>query len=399
MMGRPRSVRVRLGAVLATAMMGTTWVGCGDGDFVPPPPPPSESRDAVGSAGRNTANPGSGAAADPFAKGAPVGRIDFIASRRAAPEQAELEASAARMQAGFERARLHVLPDETVSGSPESSSARNRTQAELVRESIAAKPRALIVDPDDPADKELARAIQEARAARIPVILVGRPLAGSGESKAPGAAPMILVAPHAFADSARRIVELAIRNVKNGKLDPVGGAIFLLTTSGDRLATDRAAAIKEALKAARITAVDEVAITKDLEPASVLLRKRLEANPKPVMVFFFDANGALVASKVAGEIGEQRPFILAGYSSDEGRTRMVQFGEYAAVGEYEPNRLIKKAVTVAAAAAAAQGRGAKEREEIPITVMESPPGSGIPHVQPKKNARLESAIMKGEKGE
>ena len=100
------------------------------------------------------------------------------------------------------------------------------------------------------------------------------------------------------------------------------------------------------------------------------------------MVFFFDFNGAAVSKEAAGQVGDKHPFVRAGYTSDDGRTRMVRAGEYAAVGEYEPTRLIRRAITVAAAAA--QRRESKEREEIPVNVQESPAGSGAASVQPRK---------------
>jgi hypothetical protein len=194
---------------------------------------------------------------------------------------------------------------------------------------------------------------------------------------------MIVVAPQSFADSARRIVELAIRNLKNAKIDPAGGALILISSSGDRLVPDRAAAIRQALTDAKITAVDELRIPKEMTAGSEVLKKRLQADPKPVMVFFLDYNGALVCKEVASDIVAKRPFVRAGYSADDARNRMVRAGEFAAVGEYEPTRLIRKAISVAAAAA--QRREAKEKEEIPINVIESPAGSGVASAQPRRD--------------
>lgn len=88
-----------------------------------------------------------------------------------------------------------------------------------MREAVARHPQALIVEPGDPADKELAKAIHEAQAAKVPVVLLDRPLAqGAGNT----GAPTILVEPEPFADSARQLVASAIRNAKNAKLDPRG---------------------------------------------------------------------------------------------------------------------------------------------------------------------------------
>jgi ABC-type sugar transport system substrate-binding protein len=390
MIGRSRTVRARIGLVLAVSMMGATWAGCGN-DFVAPPPP--EPGEAGGSGERVSTIGDAKAAADVFVTGGTVRRIDFIVSGRVDPEEAQVEEAAARLQAGYDRARLRFLPKEDTGSSPDSSAARNKSQAEVIRAALAGKPQALIVDPDDPADKELARAVHEARAAKVPVIVLGRPIPEAGEAKTPVAAPMVLVAPHSFSESARRIVALAIRNLKNAKIDPAGGALLLISSSGDRLVPDRVAAIREALTAAKITAIDELHIPKEISAGTAVLKKRLEADSKPVMVFFVDYNGALVSKDVAGEIGEKHPFVRAGYSSDDGLSRMVRAGEYAAIGEYDPTRLVRKAVTVAAAAA--QHREAKEKEEIPIAVLESPAGSGVASMQPKRNVPPES----GKRGE
>jgi ABC-type sugar transport system substrate-binding protein len=364
-------------------MFGATWVGCGN-DFVTPPP--RAPRDSGGAGERVSTTAVASKAADPFVTGGTVRHIDFIRSGRVDPEQSQIEESAARTQAGYEKARLRFLPAETGStpraadASPDASSGRNKSQAEFIRSSIAGKPQAIIVDPDDPADKELARAIQEARAAKVPVVVLGKPIAGAGDANATGAAPMILVAPQAFAESAHRMVELAIRNLKNAKINPAGGALILISASSDRLAADRAAAIRQALEDANITSVAELRVPKEVTAAPKVLKTRLQEDPKPVMVFFVDSNGALAGREAASGLGEKRPFVRAGYTADEGRNRMVQLGEYAAVGEYEPTRLIRKAVTVAAAAA--QRRESKESEEIVINILESPAGTGLSMVPP-----------------
>src|SRR5207248_93539 len=131
-------------------------------------------------------------------------------------------------------------------------------QAALVREAVGRHPppQVLIVEPAEPADSDLARAVWEARAAKIPVILLGRPLAAASRSDpkpaSPPPAPEILVAPPPFADSARELVAAAIRNAKNAKLKPERGALILVNTAADFLSADRLAALRAALQAAGI---------------------------------------------------------------------------------------------------------------------------------------------------
>ncbi len=47
-----------------------------------------------------------------------------------------------------------------------------------MRQALGRKPQVLIVEPEDPADAELARAVGEALAAKVPVVVLGRPIAG-----------------------------------------------------------------------------------------------------------------------------------------------------------------------------------------------------------------------------
>ncbi len=154
------------------------------------------------------------------------------------------------MQAGLDKVRLKttVLRDADLPSD----------QVALVRDAIARHPLALIVEPADPTDTQMAEALQKASAAGIPVVLVNRPMStkgsaaaaakagdpvgkGSGASSANavspgtpntsssgGARPLVLVTPPSFNPAARLLVASAIRNARNAKLDPKGGAVLLM---------------------------------------------------------------------------------------------------------------------------------------------------------------------------
>ncbi len=152
-----------------------------------------------------------------------VKSIELILSGGRDIDEIETEKSAARMQAGLDKARLRitVVGEENPEQGPKPAVLRD--QATLVREAIARHPQAMIVDPGDPGDPDLAKAIQEAHAAKVPVVLLGRPMAGVATNPGTSATPStILVAPQPFADSARQLVAAAIRNASNAKLDPKG---------------------------------------------------------------------------------------------------------------------------------------------------------------------------------
>ena len=375
---------------LAVAMMTLALGGC-DGGFVPPPPP--ELRGALGG---NAPSPSSGpSAATPDLLGSAttgVKSIELILSGGRDPDELEAEKSAARAQAGNDKARLSkitVVGEERSDQSPQPTI--HKDQATLVRDAIARHPQALIVEPGDTADRDLAKAVQEAQAAKVPVILVGRPMAGGASN--PGAStttPMILVVPQSFADSARQLVAAAIRNAKNAKLNPEGGAILLIDTAADPFIPDRVAAIRDALKAAGIHAIDEIRFAKDSAIAQKLLTDRLKADPKPTMVFSVDFPAASASNAAVGEIAQERPFIQAGYTQDENQLRMARMGEFAALGQYTPNRLVRKAVSTAVAIALKQE--VHNRVEILIVIHESPPNAGVAKLQARHKAAMKAQV-------
>lgn len=364
-----KSVRWCLG--LALAVMGAAGSGCGDGDFVPPPPQAAKAEGARAATGGAVAP-----AANPFTSGASAGNIDLIWGRGEDPAEDETEKAAARSQAGLERARLRILPDEEAENA-------TKTQAQLVRQAVAhrPKPQALVVVPEKTSDAELARAVEEARTARVPVVVVGRPIAGTG-AKSAAAAPLVLVTPQSFADSARRLVALSMRNARNAGLSPDGGAILLITSPGDPFLDDRVSAVRTALEAAKVSPIDEVRIPQDIDAGKERLLKRLKSDPRLTMVFGFDFTSTTASNRVAIDVAIERPFIQAGYTSDEMLPRMALSGELAAIADYVPTRLIRKAITTAAQLA--QGQDPGDRVELPMVLHESPEKSGVPRLQAER---------------
>jgi hypothetical protein len=380
MIGRLRSAGVRIGILLAGSMMGVVAGGCGTGDFVPPPP--AELRDQIGGGSRNAAGGSSKPAIDPYTgAGNRVASIEMIFARGRDAESEGADKAAARSQAGIDRARLRVLPDDDPEASKNPADPA-KSQAQMVRDALGRtqKPQALIVEPEDPGDPELARAVEDARAAKMPIVLLGRPLAGV---KGPGKAPFILVRPQSFVESARRLVTLSMRNAKNANLNPEAGAILLIPAAGDAFIPDRVAAVREALEVAKVSPVDEIRMSREGDDGVKRLTKRLEADSRTAMVFAFDFVSTSACNKVATDIGEKRPFIQAGYTSDDSLPRMALAGEFAAIADYVPVRLVKKAVSTAVAVA--QGREITDPVEVPNLVRESPPSTGAPRMQAQQN--------------
>jgi ABC-type sugar transport system substrate-binding protein len=374
----------RVAAVMVTLGLS----GCGDDGFVPAPPPELRGAGSVSSPGASAT---SGKTNSDLIGSAVAGvkSVELILNGARDLNEIDTEKAAARLQAGADKARLKitVLGEERAEQGPQPAIFKD--QATLVREAVARHPQALIVDPGDPADPELAKAIQEAQAAKVPVIVIGRPLAGGvGNPGTSATAPTILIMPEPFADSAKQLVAATLRNIKNAKLDPQGGAILLINTAGDPFIPDRVAALRDALKAAGINAISELRFGGDSAAAEKLLTERLKADPKPTMVFTVDFLSSTACNGVVGTIAQERPFIQAGYTNDDNQLRLARAGEFAALGQYIPNRLVRKAVSTAVAVALKQE--VHSPVLIPVVIHESPPNSGVARFQARQKAAMKA---------
>jgi ABC-type sugar transport system substrate-binding protein len=350
------SIAVRLRGELARAavVIVAAWASFGCDSFSFVPPQPEELRAAR--------------SATPVA--APTRSIDFVLGAHG-PDEAELWKSSARAQAGLDKVKLKVVgPAEPPV-----------TQAELVREALAHDPRVLVIESTGVEDPALLRAIEQAQSQGIPIVLVGRPLAGDqsaaralGEPKtisiaSPGhQAPIISVVPQPFSVSAKQLVSAAIRNAHYSGLEPGKTAIIVVNTTGDSFVPERALAIKDALKSAGISTITEVRFAGEASNAEKLLSESLKDHPETILVFMVDSIGTSALRGVLKNDTTHR-FFVAGCYSGEGQTaELTGAVPTAAVAEFTPTRLMRKAV--ATAAALAQGRDVPSMVEFPINVSD-----------------------------
>jgi ABC-type sugar transport system substrate-binding protein len=315
-------------------------------------------------------------------------------------DETEYWKSAARMQAGLDRAKIKV----TFLGEPGISP----YQADLVREVVARRPPVVVVEPADPSDPKLAEAVREVRDAGISVVLLGRPLASTEPAAAtkadtkpaakagasPGQdqstqtsagsrrpAPLVVVTPPSFAPTSKQLVASAIRITKNMGADPNAGTVVLYEAKADLFVEKRLTAMRDALKAAGITKVKEIRFEGDNKVAEKALTDFLNANPTFVMIFALDHQGFVANRQVANALKEKRPLVSAGYTWDDHLANMAQYGEFAAIAEYVPIRLIRKATSTAIAMA--QGKEMPSQVEIPLVVHDSPENAGVNKFQGK----------------
>jgi ABC-type sugar transport system substrate-binding protein len=361
----------------------TAACGCDSGSFLPPPPAELvENADdaASGSLPRSAAE-----AMEPAAAKA----LEVFLDRRDADE-AEVVKTAARTQAGLDMVLLNI----TILGEKDLPA----RQVDQVRESLAHHPLAVVVEPAVPPASGLSQVLDEARDEGVPVVLVNRPLA-AGEGNAagrgdpnpvngasasepgarPGAAkpanppptrPAVLVKAPPFASSAGQLVASALRNAENAHLEPRGGAVIIINTLGDPFIPDRVAAIRTALEAAGVTKISEVSFSKQFEVGSKVLTEKLQADPKIVLVFTVDSLSSLAAREVMNKLVSDRPFIMAGYASEDSYAQSTRMADFAAVATYAPTKVLRKAMSTAVAIA--QGRNLPGLIEFPIDVHDSP---------------------------
>jgi ABC-type sugar transport system substrate-binding protein len=379
------------GAVLA-ASAAIASIGCDSSTFLPPPP------DGLRSAAPDDLSSNANVPVPPGLEGAYAGArsVEIILDRRD-PSEIEEVKTAVRTQAGIDKVkqRTAVLAEQDLPGQ----------QVELVREAIARNALVLIVEPADPTDSRMAEVLQKAREDQIPVVLLNRPLTAPGsraaaskgaESTAKGSAaapppaspganpllpfagakPLVLVTPPSFTASAHQLVALAIRNAKNARLDPKGGAIIVINTIGDPFLHERTEAIRDALKKSGITTVEEITFHKPVEVGAKLLTEKLKANPKLVLVFAVDSVSTAACRQVTGQLIPDRLFVQSAYAAESSYGDMTATGDFAAVAAFAPTRLIRRAITTAVNLA--EGRNVPARVEVPIEVRESPEDSSTP---------------------
>jgi ABC-type sugar transport system substrate-binding protein len=335
-------------------------IGCDSNSFVPPRP------EELRGTGTTTLAPLKNASSDPAG-------LDFASARAVeivlAPrdgDEAEVWKSAARTQSGHEKIKVKV----TIAAADQPTS----KQMELVREAMARHPRVLVVEPADPSDSALAQAVAETRAQGIPVVLLGRPLTGDNKTPATpstsSTGPLVVVAPPPFSSSARELVAAAIRNANAAELDPNGGAIIVINTLGDQFIPDRVAGIRDALKTAGITSVEEIRFAGDVTNGENLVKDGVKAHPKATLIFTVDYMSTSAMRGLMNSTANSPIFVAGCYTSDANMHDISMQMAVAAAVDFTPVRLLRKAI--ATAASLAQGKVISSPAELTVAVEDRP---------------------------
>jgi ABC-type sugar transport system substrate-binding protein len=362
MRGRFRAADLTLG--IRTLMVGLAagLGGCGNDFFAPPPP--EGLREALAPAPpQGTTTPAAQTGAKP---------VELILAPRD-PEAAVGSAHFARTQAGYDGVLIHPVAP-TAETTPAG-------QADLVAAAIKEKPPVLIVEPPEKPDPRLAKLIDQARSHEIPVVLIGPPLDGVPDAEpsknpADAKAPLVRIHPEPFQTTAKQLVQSALRVLKNAKLDPKGGAALYISPTSDPYMAARASAIRAALTEAGITDQLTVNCEPDATKALDNLKTTLKNNPKVNLLIPFDYRSYMAIHTVITGWEGDRTFVVSGYNSEERSPFLAQIKNMAAVAEFRPARLIRRAVQVARALM--RKESVDPVIEISIRFADSPPSTGTP---------------------
>ena len=100
-----------------------------------------------------------------------------------------------------------------------------------------------------------------------------------------------------------------------------------------------------------------------------MLKEKLKANPKLVLVFGVDGLSTSACRSVMAELIPDRLFVQAAFPAESNYSDMIRVGDWAAVAGFIPNRVIRKAI--ATAVSVSQGKDVPRRVEVPVEVHDS----------------------------
>jgi ABC-type sugar transport system substrate-binding protein len=306
--------------------LAATLAGCDSGSFVPPPPPelstPTEASSEVSAK-----------------------IVELVLTSSDTPDR-RMWAQAVRLDAGLARLgfRLSAL-------APKDPPAR---QAELIRDAVARGASALIVEPAEA--PEVARALDQVRAAGTPVVLLDRSISVSGQ-----APPVVEPAP--VADSARKLVEAAVADARDAKRLEGARALVVVPRQADVHTGEIRDAFQEALRGAKVSQVETLEFDGTVDGATQGIRARVQADPKIAIVLAATSEGLSGAIDAKEKLGEKPVILVAGYSEMAAHSRDLVFESCAAVADLNVLRLARQAFQ--AAQALLEGKSVPERTEVP----------------------------------
>ncbi len=181
-------------------------------------------------------------------------------------------------------------------------------QPKIVRRALEEGVSALIVYSGG--SPELPKALAEAEAMGVPVVLIEKEVAAPEGSK-----PFTVVDFAPFEETARQIVEAAIQDLKKASQPLNGTAIILADKQTDSASARRVAALKAAAEAAKFRQVVTVPNEgSDETSAKADVLAAVKANPDVSVVLTDDGEGLVAGGTARGESKGKPIFFVGGYT-------------------------------------------------------------------------------------
>ncbi len=266
--------------LVGSACLALAAAGCGKDPFAPP------ARIKTG----------------PTVFGAEGSKPSFLIFVAPSAPQGDVDVWAARAQheANSKRAVFRIMAPGVGEGA--------EGQAAVVRKALSEGASALVVVPGD--SPELPRALAEAEAKGVPIVLIDR------EIPAPdGAKPFTVVEHGPFDESARKIVETTVGDLIRAGKPSDGSALVMVDKVVDRTSAARVAALEAAAKGAKFRQVVRVPFDSTAEASARLaVLEAVKANPDTSVVLADDAESLLGAGLARAELAGKPVIFVGGYT-------------------------------------------------------------------------------------
>ena len=208
------------------------------------------------------------------------------------------------------------------------------SQAEAIRKAIEEGATGLLVMADNP--KVVAPALESAREAGVPVVLLDRDVPVSGEPM-----PRVIYTPPA--ESAKALVDAAYADAKEAGFPPEGPAIILVHAHADRQGVERARALRSDLESRGVRVLPSVTYEGREDDASKALNQVFPTVPHLAMVLAEDDLGLKGASTFRHSLNRsERRFVFAGYTHERPTMELVNFNVAAAIVDRNLNEPIRR---------------------------------------------------------
>ncbi len=169
----------------------------------------------------------------------------------------------------------------------------------------------------------------------------------------------------------------------------------MVSSVGDSFVADRLVAIKNALNAVGITTIHETRLPADDADPAKSIEASLKANPKTILMFAVDRSSSAAVKKVVDADVDHRLFVVSCYTGEETVSELSKMTKFAAVAQFSPMRLLRKAVSTAAALV--QGQDVPPVVECAVNVTDSTATAAMYRTQAVRSQQTAESAEKGKK--